>query len=85
MSVIINMLLIAPKSQLDKSMVNLIKKWDSPPKALQILEVLDKSIRGNLASRFVVTTLECELDMALLMESVTKEDVVKQATWRKEA
>lgn len=68
--------------QIDASMHPLLKKWDEPPKAIQVLEVLDQCIHGSLASGFVVTVLQAEYDQALVREATTHEVIVLGATWR---
>lgn len=76
------LLLKAPDSQLDHCMFPLIKRWDSQPRSIQILEVLDHCIYGSLASGFVVTLLQTMLDAAMHREKTTLDELVKQATWR---
>ena len=78
------LLLKAPDTQLDRSMLPLIEKWDDQPKAIQILEVLDHCVHGSLASNFVIFTLEILLDGALAAEGITRELLVSQAVWRNE-
>ena len=76
-------LLSAPDTQLDANMKPLIQKWDDPPKAIQVLEVLDHCIHGSLASGFVVTLLQVVYDSTCKSEGVTHEQMERQATWRK--
>ncbi len=75
-------LLNTPDSQLDEAMKPLIRKWSSPPLALQILEVLDKCIYGALASGFVVSLLQYLYDDACKAQRVSHEDNVRFAIWR---
>jgi hypothetical protein len=75
-------LLTAPDSQLDAKVKPLIEKWSSPPKALEILEVLDMCVHGSSASGFVVNLLEVMLDASINEENTTYEKIVSQATWR---
>jgi hypothetical protein len=77
-----DVLLTAPESQLDPSMVELVRQWSTPPSAIQILEVLDFCAQGGLASRVVMLTLEFELEAALGRESLSREELVKYALWR---
>lgn len=77
-------LLEAPDSQLDASMKPLVQKWSSPPKAIEILEVLDHVIFGALASGLVTTVLQNMYTEALIREKIGHDDVVKLATWRPE-
>jgi hypothetical protein len=82
MKEIIEHLLKAPESQLDIQMKPLIEKWNDPPTALQVLEVLDFCIHGSLASGFVVTVLQTLYDMRCKAEGVTHEQLEPKATWR---
>ena len=77
-------LLKAPDHWLDAKMKPYIQKWDKPPKALQVLEVLDYCVHGALASGMIVYVLELLLKNALEQEGTTYEAVVEKATWRKE-
>jgi hypothetical protein len=85
MSDLIKGLLQAPATQLDDVVKPKIEKWDDPPTALQVLEVLDIVVYDALASSFVVKVLEVVLDMAIKRENTTYEAVVAQATWRKKS
>lgn len=76
------LMLEAPEGQLDRSVLPLIEKWDDPPKAIQILEVLDECIHYSLASEFVVSTLQTMLDVTLIHEGITLDHIVAQAVWR---
>lgn len=80
--ILIQALLDAPDRQLDAKMKPLIEKWDKPPKALQVLEVLDWCVFGSLASGFLVTFFEILLTTAIEREGTTYAAVVAQATWR---
>jgi len=62
------MLLTASDRQLDKAMFPLIQKWDSPPKAIQILEVADRCACFALASDFMMVIFNMELEVALKRE-----------------
>lgn len=77
------LLLSAPDGQLDACMKPLIEKWDTPPKAVQVLEVLDQCIFASLASGFTVRLLQMLYDASLTNEKTTNDEVVKLATWRK--
>lgn len=79
---IIQLLRIAPDSQLDNSIQQLIDKWSDTPSSLQILEVLDRCIFGSLSSGFVVDVLERMLYETLKLENKTLEDILPNATWR---
>jgi len=76
------MLIAAPDGQLDECMKPLIEKWDDPPKAIQILEVVDHTIYGALASGFTLTLMQMMLKEAIDAEGTTHEELVKLATWR---
>ncbi len=77
-----NLLLKSPNSQLDPSMIPYIEKWGTNPSALQILEVLDYCARSSLASSFVMSVFNILLNDALVSESITYEELIKQAVWR---
>jgi hypothetical protein len=77
-----DVLLTAPESQLDPSMVELVRQWSTPPRAIQVLEVLDFCVQGGLASRVVMLALDFELEDALGREAMTREELVKYALWR---
>lgn len=68
--------------EIDPAMHPLLKKWDEPPTAVQVLEVLDECIHGALASGFVVKALQVIYEMACQRENKSHEDIVKLATWR---
>ena len=74
----------APDSQLDAAMFPLIRKWDDPPTALQVLEVLDACVHGSLASSFVIKVLDGLYAVACKREGVTHDQVVARASWRRE-
>lgn len=75
-------LLDAPDGQLDECMKPLIEKWDNPPKAIQLLEVVDHIIHAALASGFILSLLQMMLHEAIAAEGTTHEELVKLATWR---
>lgn len=77
-------LLDAPESQLDKAMRPIIRKWSNPPKAVQVLEVLDQCVHGALASQVVMIAVQKLYEDACRHENTTHEEVVKQATWRRQ-
>jgi hypothetical protein len=79
---LVDLLLEAPDDQLDSGLKPYIEGWSNPPKALEILEVLDKAIYGGLASAFVISVLQSLYDGAVRDEGTTHEAVVKLATWR---
>lgn len=79
---IAEMLMQMSDNQLDAQMKPYIVKWNNPPSALQVLEVLDYCIHGALASGFVVATLQTIYDLRCKEENTTHEEVVKLATWR---
>jgi hypothetical protein len=72
----------APDSQLDASMRAKVDGWSDPPKAIEVLEVLDLCISASLASGFVVAALQAFYDIACKAEGTTHEEVIKGATWR---
>lgn len=83
MSELGNILLEFSNRELDASMKPLIQKWSDPPKAIEILKVLDHCINGSLASGFVVAALQASYAAALKAESTTHEALLPLATWRR--
>jgi hypothetical protein len=79
------MLLEAPDSQMDASVKPKINLWSDPPKAIEILEVLDDIVRYSLGSTFTVQLFQMMLNKATEEEKTTYEEVVKQAHWRSKA
>lgn len=63
-------------------MVDKVRTWSDPPKAIEILEVLDISIHESLASGAVIALLQGLYKEACEKEGTTNEEVVKGATWR---
>lgn len=63
-------------------MLKYIAKWSDPPSARQILEVLDLSINGSLASGFIISLFQVYYDAACKREGTTHEEVIKDAPWR---
>lgn len=82
MKEIVNTLLEMPDSQIDASMQKLIRSWSEPPKAIEVLEVLDKCINGSLSSGLVVRVLQMLYDTRCKKEGTTHDECVKKATWR---
>lgn len=78
------MLLAAPDAQIDASAKALLVKWDEPPKALQILELLDHCVFCASASAYAINVLDIILDITCSAEGTTREKVVQLATWRQE-
>jgi len=81
---LVEMLLKAPDHELDASMHSLIQKWSDPPKAIQLLEVIDHCIYGSLASGFILSAFQMMYTQALKNENLTHEDLIPLAIWRKE-
>lgn len=79
---LLELLCEAPESQLDASMVTLMRSWEGTPTSLQILEVLDQCTYGALASDFVLSVLDAMLNLRLEEEGKTMEEIVPLATWR---
>lgn len=79
------LLLNAPEGHLDPSARPLVEEWGGDfPTAVQALKLLDNCARYALASEFTMRVLEIAFQDALVREGLTREDVVSQATWRKE-
>lgn len=71
-----------PHASVDHVLVKLINNFDEVPKAIQILEVVDKAIHGSLASGFYVSLFQIMLEMALKNEGIVLADIVPKACWR---
>ena len=69
-------------ASLDAAMFPLIEKWGTPPRAIEILEVLDLCIYGSLSSDIVIVYLQYIYDVVLIRENLKHEDLVPLATWR---
>lgn len=78
-----SILLEAPIDQLDPAVLNVIRKWDEPETAAQVLEALDCATDCGGASTFGMYVLEILLNNAIAKEETTYDAVVKEATWRK--
>ena len=76
-------LLEAPESEIDPSILGLIEKWDEPATPLQILEALDMSVHYAAASDFAIGVFQVILDQALARENMSYDEVVAKAVWRK--
>lgn len=82
---LIELLCEAPESQLDASMVTVMRSWEGEPTSLQILEVLDQCAHSAFASDFVMSVLDTMLDLRLKEEGKTMAEIVPLATWRTRA
>lgn len=78
-----SLLLQAPDGQLDSSLFPLIEEWSDPPKAIEILEVLDKVIYSSLGSGFTVNVLQLVYNETLQKEGKTHDEMIPLAVWRK--
>jgi len=85
MKPLVDMLLEAPDSQLDSKMLPFIRKWSDPPKAVEVLEVLDYCVNGALASGVVMQVLNILYERTCSAENTTHDAVAKLATWRESA
>lgn len=71
-----------PDRELDPKVKETIRKWNNPPTALQILEVLDMCVHGSLTNALVIKVLETLLEKTIEKEKTSYEEVVSKATWR---
>lgn len=80
------LLLKAAPYHLDPQTELLIRKWDTTPKAIQILEVLDKiiyaALDGTAINSFLFGLLPGMLEVALDEERTTLKALIPLATWR---
>lgn len=78
-------MLSAPSEQMDDAIKNIIReKWDDEPTAIQILEVVDHCVYWGASSDFVVRVLNLYLESALKTENKTFDQLIEDATWRKD-
>lgn len=77
-----SILLEAPTNQIDPVVLDVIRKWDEPETAAQVLEALDCATNCGGASEFAMGVLNLLLQTAIETEETTYEAVVKDATWR---
>lgn len=78
-----DILLTAPENELDKAARDMITKWSLEPTPLEVLETLDACIYRALASDFVVSVLQIYYTLVCDKHKTTHDEVVKNATWRK--
>lgn len=76
------LLLGAPDGALDACMHPLIRAWDHPPTALQVLEVVDHCVHSALASGLILRVLQAFYDERVAAEGTTHDAVAALATWR---
>lgn len=69
--------------EMDPRAKALIRKWADPPRALEILQVLDACVYAALTSDFWVKAMDIMLNEACEREKVTRADLLAQATWRR--
>lgn len=67
---------------LDPAMKEKMRGWSDPPRAIEVLEVVDKIIFGSLATGVILSTLQMGLDQLIEREGITHEELVKDAVWR---
>jgi len=79
---LVGLLLESSDNVLDDRMKVLMRKWSDPPKAVEVLEVLDYCINGSLAAGLAVGALQALYDRQCAAVNTTHEVVVKLATWR---
>ena len=75
-------LLQAPDNQIAAAVLDIIRKWDDPETAAQVLEALDCAVYCGGASEFAMKVLNTLLYSAIDKEKTTYDDVVKSANWR---
>ncbi len=79
-------LLLAPDDELHPDAKALISKWSAPPKALEVLEVVDIVLpQEKMGSGFMCMALGVIYKCVLLYENKTHEQVAALATWRSPA
>ena len=76
------LLLEAPEHQIDPAVLDIIRKWDEPETAANVLEALDCAAYCGGASGFAMGVLDTLLQSAIKKENTSYDEVVKLATWR---
>ena len=84
MQKLIDLLRDAPDSELDPTIVELIKGWDSPPKALDVLRVLDEAVFTGGASQLSMLALEEVLRQSMVAEGCTYKELTNKAMLRED-
>jgi hypothetical protein len=72
----------ASNDHIDPIIFPLIEQWDEPPKAIQVLRVLDDCNRYRLASQITIQTLDAFLRIRMHHERITERELSKKAFWR---
>ncbi len=75
---------MAPNDEVDSTLQPLIALWDDEPTSIQLLEILDRAVNEVKASFFAISTLNVIYMLTLEAEGKTHEQVVEQASWRKD-
>jgi hypothetical protein len=73
---------VAPDEYLSPPLLEKILIWSDPPKAIEILEVIDLCNQKGLDSGVVNAALRASYREACEEEGTTHEEVAKMATWR---
>lgn len=81
-SALVKLLLQSSDYALDGQLKALIRGWSNPPKAIEVLEVVDLGIHGARATGIVIASLQALYDQQCAAECTSHEEVVKRATWR---
>ena len=81
---IVEMLLQCPADSrmMEPSLIGDIKKWSDPPKAIEVLETLDKIVHCGLCTPMIHMLYETLLEEQMKSEGTTLAELTKLATWR---
>lgn len=81
---IVDLLLQCPVDSrlMEPSLVNDIKKWSDPPRAIEVLETLDKIVHCGLCAPMIHMLYEKLLEEQMESEGTTLPELTKLATWR---
>ena len=79
-SELVRLIQTAPDSQIDAIIIEQVRQWPVPPKAVEILETLDTAVHGGLA----ITMMDLLLQQAAEHEGVELASIyaIADATWR---
>jgi len=81
---IVKLLLQCPADSrlMEPSLSEDIKKWSDPPRAVEVLETLDKIVYCGLCAPMIQILYEKLLNEQIESEGTTMEELEKLATWR---
>jgi len=77
-----SLILMAPETQIDPSILEDVKEWHNEPTALDILFCLDKMVYYSLGSEFSMHLFEMLLQEAMNEENITLDTLKDKRDWK---